>query len=158
MFEKLIRRILDHEGGYVNDSADPGGETKFGISKRSYPNADIKSLTLEDAIEIYRRDFWNPIKGDRFYDGVAFQLLDSAVHSGIRESIRFLQRAVDVADDGFFGPVSLAASQAMSESDQIMLFIAERIEYQTKLKNWPNHGKGWMRRIAKNLRYGAEDS
>lgn len=157
-FAILIERVLGHEAGYVNDPADPGGETKWGISKRSYPLVDIKSLTQDEAIALYYRDFWTPLKGDRFHDGVAYQLLDSAVNSGIIQTIRFLQRALGVADDGIFGPVSLAASQKMSESDQIMLFLAERIEFMTKLKNWPNHGKGWMRRIAGNLRYGAEDS
>lgn len=158
IFRLLIDRILGHEGGYVNDPADPGGETKWGISKRSYPHLNIAALSREEAIEIYYTDFWLPLKADRFHDGVAFQLLDSAVNSGITQSVRFLQRALGVADDGIFGPVSLKASQEQSESDQIMLFIAERIEFMTKLKNWPNHGKGWMRRIAQNLRYGAEDS
>lgn len=158
IFRLLIDRILGHEGGYVNDPADPGGETKWGISKRSYPHLNIAALSREEAIEIYHKDFWLPLKADRFHDGVAFQLLDSAVNSGITQSIRFLQRALGVADDGIFGPVSLKASQEQSESDQIMLFTAERIEFMTKLKNWPNHGKGWMRRIAQNLRYGAEDS
>lgn len=158
MYKKLIERILGHEGGYVNDPADPGGETKWGISKRSYPHLNIAALSREEAIEIYHKDFWLPLKADRFHDGVAFQLLDSAVNSGITQSVRFLQRALGVADDGIFGPVSLKASQDQSESDQIMLFTAERIEFMTKLKNWPNHGKGWMRRIAQNLRYGAEDS
>lgn len=157
-FKIFIERILGHEGGYVDDPTDPGGETKWGISKRSYPNIDIKNLARDHAIAIYYADFWLPLKADRLHDGTAFQLLDSAVNSGIVQSIRFLQRALGVADDGIFGPVSLRASENMDEHDQIMRFLAERIEFMTKLKNWPNHGKGWMRRIAENLRYGAVDS
>lgn len=157
-FYKFIERILGHEGGYVNDPNDPGGETKWGISKRSYPSVDIKNLTRDGAIAIYLRDFWNPLKADRFHDGVAFQLLDSAVNSGISQSIRFLQRAVDVADDGHWGPMSQTASEKMDEADQIMGFNAERIEFMTKLKNWKHHGAGWMRRIAQNLRYGMQDT
>jgi len=158
IFKTLIDRTIGHEGGYVDDPTDPGGETKWGISKRSYPHLNIKDLTRDQAIAIYYADFWLPLKADRLHDGTAYQLLDSAVNSGIVQSIRFLQRALDVADDGIFGPVSLQASMTMSESDQIMRFLAERIEFMTKLKNWPNHGKGWMRRIAGNLRYGAIDS
>lgn len=157
-FDILINRVLGHEGGYANDLTDPGGETKWGISKRSYPHLNIKDLTRDQAVAIYYTDFWKPLKGDRLHDGTAYQLLDSAVNSGITQSIRFLQRALEVADDGVFGPVSLRASENMSESDQIMRFLAERIEFMTKLKNWPNHGKGWMRRVAGNLRYGAIDS
>jgi lysozyme family protein len=63
-----------------------------------------------------------------------------------------------VADDGHFGPISLEAMRKISESDFIMLYVAERMEYMTKLKNWVHHGKGWIRRMAQNLRYGAEDS
>lgn len=157
-FQTLIERVLGHEGGYVNDPADPGGETKWGISKRSYPQLNIATLTRQEAISIYKKDFWDPLKADRLHDGVAYQLLDSAVNSGITQSIRFLQRALDVADDGVFGPRSLAASEKMSEGDQIMGFLAERIEFMTKLKNWPAHGRGWMRRIAQNLRYGMIDT
>lgn len=158
MFLKLIERVLGHEGRYVDDPDDPGGETQWGISKRSYPNVNIKELSRNDAIAIYYRDFWLKIMGDRFQDGVAYQLLDSAVNSGIKQTFRFLQRAIGVADDGFFGPHSQRALQNTSESDFIMLFISERLDFMTRLKNWPNHGKGWARRMALNLRYGAEDS
>lgn len=157
-FPMMIDRILGHEGGYVNDPADPGGETNWGISKRAYPSVDIRALTKDQAIEIYHKDYWTPLRLEGFADGVAYQLLDSAVNSGIGQSIRFVQRAVGVADDGVAGPVTLSALAGADESDMIMLFLAERLEFMTKLKNWPNHGKGWARRIAQNLRYGAQDS
>lgn len=157
-FLKAINRVLGHEGGYADDPADPGGETQWGISKRSYPNVDIKALTRNQAIAIYHRDFWVPINGDSVSDGAAFQLMDGAVNSGPREAIRFMQRAIGVADDGHFGPVSLEALRKVSETDFIMRFVAERMDFMTRLKNWPNHGKGWIRRMAVNLRYGAEDS
>lgn len=158
MYPYMIERVLGHEAGYANDPTDPGGETKWGISKRSYPKLDIAHLTREQAIDIYRRDFWVPLRADKLHDGVAYQLLDSAVNSGIGQSIRFLQRAVGVADDGVFGPMSRSALEATSETDCIMLFLAERLDFMTRLKNWPNHGRGWSRRIAGNLRYGAIDS
>ena len=157
-FEQMIERVLGHEAGYVNDPNDPGGETKWGISKRTYPHVNIKDLERDEAIDIYRVDFWQQLKLDRFQDGVAYQLLDSAVNSGIDTSVRFVQRAVGVADDGRVGPVTLAAIDATSETDFIMLFLSERLDYMTRLKNWPHHGKGWARRIAQNLRYGAQDS
>lgn len=157
-FATMIERVLGHEAGYVNDPEDPGGETKWGISKRSYPLINIKQLTRDEAIGIYYRDFWMKISSDKLSNGAAYQLLDSAVNSGVAQSVRFLQRAIGAADDGIFGPYSLRAMELTSESDFIMLFLAERINFMTRLKNWPSHGKGWMRRIATNLRYGAEDS
>jgi lysozyme family protein len=63
-----------------------------------------------------------------------------------------------VADAGFWGPRSRAAARAMSESDQIMRLLAERLDYMRKLANWPHHGRGWVGRVAENLRYGAQDS
>ncbi len=162
MFLKVFERVIDHEGGYVNDPADPGGETKFGISKRSYPNVDIKELTLEKAIVIYRTDFWDKIHGDTLPLPVAYQLFDFAVNSGISTAIRYLQRAVGVADDGYWGPHSSAAlGNFLSErgqNDLLMYFIAERQLFQTRLKNWKDHGKGWAVRNAKNLKLGADDS
>lgn len=157
-FDNAFDRLIGHEGGYVNNPKDPGGETNWGISKRSYPNLDIKKLTREDARKIYRRDFWDRIKADKLPDGVAFQVFDFAVNSGIETAIRYLQRTVNVADDGYWGPISQAAADKMDESDMIMLLNAERLDFMTRLKNWDTFSKGWARRIAKNLKYGAEDS
>ena len=161
-FIQVFERVLGHEGGYVNDPADPGGETKFGISKRSYPSVDIKNLTIEQAIVIYRNDFWNKIDGDQLPFSIAYQLFDFAVNSGTQTAIRYLQRAIGVADDGHWGPHSRTSMDEFlstrGENDLIMRFIAERQLFQTRLKNWKDHGKGWAVRNAMNLRMGAEDS
>lgn len=157
-FGTAFDRLISHEGGYVNDSRDPGGETKFGISKRSYPNVDIVNLTRDQARDIYLADFWNRINADNLHDGVAFQAFDIAVNSGIETAVRMLQRAIGVADDGHWGPVSQTAAELMSESDQIMRLNAERLDFMTRLSTWQTFGKGWARRVAGNLRYGAQDS
>jgi lysozyme family protein len=157
-FDQAFDRLMGHEGGYVNLSSDPGGETQWGISKRSYPQIDIKALTRDEAKEIYRRDFWDRIHADEMYDGVAFQALDFAINSGIQTSIRKLQKAIGVADDGHWGAVTQAAIASMSESDVIMRFVAERLDFWSSLSTWASFGKGWARRAAQNLRYGAEDS
>ena len=157
-FESIIDRVLSHEGGYTPGGSDPGGETKWGISKRSYPSLTIKTLTREQAIEIYRKDFWNKLKASTLYDGVAFQLMDFAVNSGVNTAVRYYQRALNVADDGHFGPISQKAARDMCESDQILRLLAERLEYISKFANFDRFGRGWVRRVAENLRYGAQDS
>jgi len=157
-FETIIDRVLMHEGGYTAGGNDPGGETKWGISKRSYPKLNIKALTRAQAVEIYRKDFWNRLKADTLHDGVAFQLMDFAVNSGISTAIRYYQRALNVADDGHFGPVSQKAAKETCEPDQIMRLLAERLEYISKFTNFDRFGRGWVRRVAENLRYGAQDS
>ena len=157
-FDAAFDRVMGHEGGYSLDENDPGGETNWGISRRSYSNVDIKSLTREQAKAIYKRDFWTRINADRLPDGVAFQSFDFAVNSGIETAVRYLQRALGVADDGHWGPVSQAVADGTSETDMILRLNSERLMFMTKLKNWPHAGRAWARRIAQNLRYGADDS
>lgn len=155
-FDTAFTRLIDSEGGYVNNPADPGGETKFGISKRSYPDLDIANLTLDQAKAVYLRDFWNPL-GDA-HPAIKFQCFDFAVNSGIGTAIRKLQLAVGVADDGHWGPKSAAALAAMDLNDVLMRFAAQRLLFMTSLSNWEHNSKGWARRIAKDLLYAAEDN
>ncbi|MFZ6773019.1 glycoside hydrolase family 108 protein [Undibacterium sp. SXout7W] len=149
--------VLPAEGGYVNDLRDPGGETKFGISKRTYPNLNISGLTLDDAKRIYKRDFWDVLQLDGAPLSIARHLMDAAVNSGVQGAIRMLQRAVGVADDGHVGPVTQAAIAKMQTHDIVMRFDAERMEYMTRCSGWPTYGKGWVLRICRLLRKGAQD-
>jgi len=155
-FGDAFTRLLGQEGGYVNNPADPGGETHWGISKRSYPAVDIKNLTREKAMEIYYADFWTPLADAD--PAVKFQVFDFAVNSGVSTAIRKLQAVVGVADDGYWGPLSKAALAKMARNDVLLLLNAERLEYLTKLKAWPDFSKGWVQRIATNLRYAAKDN
>lgn len=157
-FDLAFDRLIGNEGGYSNDQRDPGGETNWGISKRSYPDVDVKNLTRAAAKAIYARDFWKRGRMDDYDGAIAFQVFDFAVNSGIDTALRKLQRAAGVADDGHIGPVTVAAIKAKSVSDIVMLFTAERLEFWTQLSTWPTFGKGWARRAARDLRYGAEDT
>lgn len=156
-FARFIDRVLSHEGGYVHDPRDPGGETKFGISKRAYPTLDIAALTRDDAIAIYRRDYWEPIAGDRLPPAVAFQVLDAAVNHGVGTAIRFLQRAAGVADDGTLGPVTLAAVAAAYPATLAVAVVAARLDFYTRLARFPDFGRGWVRRAAQNLAFISTD-
>lgn len=157
-FDMSFDRLIGNEGGYVNDPADPGGETNWGICKRSYPNVDIKNLTRDGAKEIYRRDFWD-VLGD-IPAAVKFQAFDFAVNSSIQTSIRKLQDACGAADDGHWGEHSAAACKAMDVSNVIMRFAARRLRFYAAIKR-PESQKfkdGWMNRVATNLDYGAQDN
>lgn len=157
-FDTAFDRLLGAEGGYVNNPDDPGGETNWGISRRAYPDLDIRNLTRDNAKLIYRRDFWNRIHADSLPSSVAFQTFDFAVNSGINTAVRYLQRAIGVADDGYWGPITQAAVAAADESDIIMRLNGLRLDFMTRLSNWPNASRGWSRRIAQNLLYGAMDN
>jgi lysozyme family protein len=157
-FDIAFDRLIKNEGGYVNDPRDPGGETNWGISKRSYPDLDIRHLTREQAKAIYWRDFW--IAGNMAVLGkaIGFQVFDMAVNGGIQTALRLLQRAVDVAEDGHIGPRTMKAVLDMSVTDVIMRYVAHELKYKTKLSTWPVHGKGWANRAADVLLYASDDT
>jgi lysozyme family protein len=157
-FETAIERVLSHEGNYVNDPRDPGGETKFGISKRTYPGEDIRNLTRDRAKFLYHRDFWEPVVKTIADGALQFQMMDAAVNHGMDNAVRFLQRAAGVADDGHWGRHSHAALARMAIVDVHFLFMAERFEFWAKLRAFDAFGRGWVRRGAQNLRFIAADN
>lgn len=110
-FLRAVERVLADEGGYVSNAADPGGETKFGISKREYPDIDIAALTREDAIAIYRRDYWERFGFAALPGAIAAKTFDLAVNIGPAHAIKCLQRAMracgqPVTEDGVIGPMT----------------------------------------------------
>lgn len=151
-FDTAFERLLGHEGGYVNDPRDPGGETKFGISKRSYPGEDIAGLTLERAKLIARRDFWGPAGCDSVPHSVKFDLFDTAYNSSPKWAIKFLQRAVGEVDDGVMGSRTLLALQSMDPERLQARFNGWRLDYLNDLPTWPSFGRGWAQRVAENLK------
>lgn len=150
-FDAAFERLIGYEGGYVSHPKDPGGETKYGISRRSYPGEDIAGMTLERAKTIYRRDFWGPAGCDVVPDAVKFDLFDTAVNSGVVTAIRLLQRAVNAHQDGKLGPRTLMSAQAMDPERLLARFNGHRLDYLNDLPTWPSFGRGWAQRIALNL-------
>jgi len=161
-FDEIFERLIGHEGGYVNHPDDPGGETNWGITKTTartngYMGA-MKALSREQAKVIYKKAFWDRAKCDQYDSAIGYQLFDAAVNHGIGNAIRMLQRAVNVADDGVIGKLTLAAIQSYDVNDILILFNAERLEFYAKLSTFPSFGRGWSRRVAGNLRYAAGDN
>ena len=157
-FDDFIGRVLTSEGGYANDPRDLGGETKFVISKRVYPHIDIRSLTRDEAVTIYKRDFWDRVQGEKLPRAFAFQALDAAVNHGIGNAVRWMQRAANVADDGVIGPMTLAAVGRADPADLVLRLNAERLRFYAKLSTFDAFGRGWINRVAANLDYAASDN
>lgn len=169
-FDEAFERLISHEGGLSMDVRDPGnwtggrvnvGElhgTKFGIAANTYPDLDIANLTLEQAKAIYYRDWWQKIGADEIDGAIVFQMWDFAINAGMGTAKRALQRAARVADDGQIGPRTIAAVKAMTVTDVISRFNAQRLRFYTSLSTWPTYGKGWTNRVAQNLDFAAEDS
>ena len=151
-FETVVHMVLEHEGGYVNHPSDPGGETKYGISKRAYPDVDIAELTKDDAADLYKRDYWDRIKGDDLPVGVACVVMDYAVNSGISRASKALQSVCGIANgDGIIGPASLNAVWVTVKNDGeesvVNAVTKQRQEFIRGLSIYETFGKGWERRI-----------
>lgn len=167
--QKWLTRICGHEGGFTDHPKDDGNwtggkqgvgilkGTKWGISAATYPNLDIKSLTMQDACKLYEKDFIAPLKMDGLGDGISFQLLDFAINSGQSAAVKGLQRALKATPDGVIGPATAEAAKKMKEHDLILLLLAERLEFMAKSPRWVVFGAGWANRIAANLRFSSED-
>lgn len=160
-FDRAFTELLGNEGSYSNHSDDPGGETMWGITvavarANGYVGRMV-DMTQDVAKIIYRKNYWLPQFDDLPY-ALAFQVFDGAVNSGIGQSVRWLQRAISVADDGNLGPVTLAAAKAADPIKTAMLFNSGRLIFMTKLTGWASFGKGWARRIADNLNQAVKDS
>ena len=93
-YDEAVYLVLKHEGGYVNNPNDTGGETNFGISKRAYPDLNIAELSVETAQEIYKRDFWDKVKGDKLPEGLDLMVFDFAVNAGVSRASKVLQNCL----------------------------------------------------------------
>lgn len=131
-------------GGKVGEGELVG--TKHGISAAAYPQLDIKSLTKSQAVDIYWRDYWMPIRGSELPPRVAGVVFDAAVNHGVAGAAKQLQRAVGVEDDGIIGPRTLAAARNREQDDVIAAALQERVFAWMKAPSWKDHGRGWIRR------------
>lgn len=146
-FEIAFSYVIGVEGGYASDPRDSGGPTKFGISQRAYPNEDIANLTRKRAVELYRRDYWYPIRGDDLPVAVGLCLFDYAVNSGVETAIKAVQRVALVPADGVMGPVTIAALHHLDVQEFVVSFQAERLLFLSRLPSFADFGRGWTRRV-----------
>lgn len=140
-FIHAVAYILAAEGGYVNDPVDRGGETNFGISKRSYPDINIAALTKEAATDIYYRDYWLEAKCDQLPPGISLMVFDGIVQHGPKPAIQQLQRAIGANDDGVISPKTL------SKVDAAMSFMGPHLLCQRILTQ---RGRTYARIVANN--------
>ncbi|KKL55095.1 hypothetical protein LCGC14_2258840 [marine sediment metagenome] len=158
-FDKAIPTILKHEGGYVNDPKDPGGETNFGISKRQYPHLDIKALTEDGVVIIYHRDYWLPIYDALYNQALATKVFDLAVNMGHKAAHRLLQKSLrkfksDLEErikiDGILGPKTLQATNIVAQTLLLReLRIQAAVYYVNLIVRKPGlvrFAYNWMRR------------
>lgn len=154
IFKTALHLILEHEGGYVNHPKDPGGETNYGISKRAYPDVDIKNLTPELAGEIYHKDYWCVVGCDELPAPVALMVFDASVNLGVGRAARQLQRAAKATPDGSVGPMTIkAVTEAYTGSEKVFLqdLYNRRQAFYERLGTFKTFGRGWTRRNNETL-------
>jgi len=156
-FRDEVEKVLGHEGGYVNDPDDAGGETNWGISKRAFPQTDIKNLTREGAIELYYKFYWEQYKVDLLPITLQGIYFDMTVNHGGRRAVKILQQSANsrnrkqIEVDGFIGKNTLSAMTGV-ELERVVsfrcLFYAKIVlKKSTQEKFW----FGWFRRCIKSL-------
>jgi len=160
-FEKAIERVLAHEGGYVNDPRDNGGETNWGITvavaRANGYAGSMRTMSRVQAKAIYRKQYWDAVKADQLPFVVAFQLFDAAVNHGVRRAIMLMQQCVGTTQDGVIGGKTIQAINTRNPQQFALLFNAVRLEFYAGLGDFAHFGKGWTRRVAVNLRFAATD-
>lgn len=155
-FSSAVSVIIEHEGGYVDDPKDPGGETKYGISKRQYPNLNIKKLTVGEAIDIYRKDYWDKASVSKVPLILQLTYFDMVVNMGKKRAVKILQKAlcgrgIPTEVDGAIGPETLGnLKEANLELDRLRSY---RVRYYADLVNrkptLDRYWYGWYRRAKK---------
>jgi len=169
-FNVVYSRSAHIEGAFQNDPRDRGnwtggrvgkGElkgTKKGISAMSYPHLDIKNLSDEGIKAIYYVDWWQMVRLENLSTAVNYQLFDAAINHGAVSAKKMLQRAVGAHDDGIIGPKTMKLINATTLDDLLLRFLAQRLHFMSNISTWNVYGRGWARRIAKNLRYASLDN
>ena len=153
----VVDRSIQEEGGYVNNPKDPGGETKFGISKRSYPNEDIQNMTRAEAVRLYYNDFWQAPGIAALPIELAFQVFDCGVNIGAASAVRMLQNVVGVPADGQVGPQTRGAVSALPLGVVLLGLLAARERFYVNAHGWETFGKGWASRLAQCLQWASQD-
>lgn len=159
-FNKALGMLLVHEGGFVNDSRDPGGMTNLGVTKTIWEKwvghpvteQDMRGLTPAIVAPLYQLKYWN----SNLPDGLDYAFFDFAVNSGPGRAAKVLQSCLGVVPDGAIGPATLAAAVSQAEG-LIERYSAARLAFLQGLPTWPVYKNGWSIRVA-DVTAAARDS
>ena len=154
-FEEALEHVLKHEGGFVNHPKDPGGMTNLGVTKkvwdewigRESSEDEMRNLKPEDVANLYKKLYWDRVKGDDLPSGVNYCVFDAAVNSGTGRAAKWLQEAVGAVADGAIGAKTLAKVAAHDADSLVNAYCDVRLNFLKSLKTFDTFGKGWSRRV-----------
>ena len=163
-FDKCLEMLLSHEGGFVNHPDDPGGITNLGVTKKVYDEwigresteQEMRDLTPEDVAPIYKKNYWDRVKGDSLPSGLDWACLDWAVNSGSGRPAKAVQRAVGATQDGAIGPKTLGLIMEKDPAEIINYVYGVRQDFYKSLKTFETFGRGWTRRNKETLHQALE--
>lgn len=151
-FDAAFELLLGHEGGFSDHAADPGGKTRFGVTEATAREVgyrgDMQELPLDLAKRIYKDRYWDKVRADELPAEIRYILFDSAVNSGPKQAILWLQRAAGVTADGVLGPKTIEAVTQLNAQGLKARILGQRLRMMSTLPNWPAFSRGWSRRIA----------
>ena len=155
-WKRSFELMLKSEGGWSNHSADPGGMTNLGVTKRVWEQwvgresneKEMRNLTPAMVEPLYKRKYWDACKCDDLPEGLDYLVFDFAVNAGPGRSIKTLQTAVGTTPDGIIGPKTLAAVRAIDPHELIEKFSVAKTEFYESLPTFPTFGRGWLNRVA----------
>ena len=153
-FDKSLKMILHHEGGYVNHPRDPGGETNLGVTKRVYEDwggtKNMRDLNQEDVAPIYEKNYWGSAKCDHLPSGLDLAVFDWSVNSGVGRAVKKLQTMIGTEADGGIGPNTLRTLEEYIEhhglDKTLRDYKAVRQKFYESLSTFDTFGKGWTKR------------
>jgi lysozyme family protein len=149
-FDAAFDVLIKHEGDFVNHPSDPGGKTRYGITeavaRRVGYRGDMRELPLDLAKRIYREDYWQAVRAEQLPPAIRYAVFDAAVNSGPAQSVRWLQRALGVTDDGVIGPQTLSAANQANPDALRARLVVQRLRFMTNLGTFDDFGRGWTRR------------
>jgi lysozyme family protein len=154
-FDKALAAVLVHEGGYVFNPKDPGGETNLGCTKKVWEEhcghmvdtKTMKALTPADVGPLYKLKYWDKVKGDDLPSGVDYVVFDAAINSGPGRAAKWLQACVNVYADGIIGDKTIQTVLNKDPKELINDYCAYRLAYLKMLPTWETFGRGWERRV-----------
>ena len=155
-WDNSFKLMLKSEGGFVNHPSDPGGMTNLGVTKATWENwvgresdeAEMRGLTPEKVEPLYKKKYFDAVRGDDLPMGLDYLMFDFAVNAGAGRAIKTLQTAVGVTPDGGFGSITMAAVQAVDPVELIERFSQAKEDFYRSLTTFATFGKGWLNRVA----------
>ena len=156
-YQASLNHVLQSEGGWSDNPADPGGATMKGITLSTYQkwkgNAhiskdDLKAISDQDVYDLYKQNYWDKIKGDDLPSGVDYMVFDASVNMGVGRASKLIQTAAGVPADGVIGNGTLEAIKNANPTELMDKFSTEKEDFYKSLPTFGTFGKGWLNRVA----------